>query len=118
MKQHALKRISAGPDLAHTGVPSDTREQTARPTEEEPTMTDVTNELKNELKKSLSTLQTLRDEVRVRLHLANMDLKDQWNKLEPHLADVERKAEEMTEASRGLLNEAVKKLEKLRASLQ
>jgi lipid II:glycine glycyltransferase (peptidoglycan interpeptide bridge formation enzyme) len=81
-------------------------------------MADVTNELKNELKKSLATLQMLRDEVRVRLHLANMDLKDQWNKLEPHLADVERKAEQVTEASRGLLNEAVKKLENFRASLQ
>lgn len=80
-------------------------------------MADMANDLKNELKKSLATLQTLRDEVRVKLHLANMDLKDQWNKLEPHLADVEKKAEEVTEASRGILNEAVKKLEKFRASL-
>ena len=80
-------------------------------------MSDTTNELKNELKKSLSQLQTLRDEVRVRLHLASMELKDQWNKLEPHLADVERKAEEATEASRNLINDAVKRLEKIRASL-
>ena len=76
-----------------------------------------TNDLKNELKKSLTTLQTLRDEVRVKLHLANMDLKDQWNKLDPYIADVERKAGEATEASRTLLHEAVKKLEQFRASL-
>jgi predicted nucleic acid-binding Zn-ribbon protein len=78
---------------------------------------DLKNELKNELKKTLSHLQALRDEVRVRLHLANMELKDQWNKLEPHLADVEKKAADATEASRTLLHEAVKSLEKFRASL-
>jgi predicted nucleic acid-binding Zn-ribbon protein len=79
-------------------------------------MSDTANDLKIELKKGLSQLQTLRDEVRVKLHLANMDLKDQWNKLEPHLADVEKKAAEATEASRNLIDEAVKKLEKFRAS--
>lgn len=82
-------------------------------------MSETTNEVKNELKKSLSRLQTLRDEVRVRLHLASMDLKDQWNKvLEPHLFDVEKKAADVTESSKTLLDEAVKKLEKFRASLQ
>ena len=80
-------------------------------------MSDTANELKSELKKSLSRLQALRDEVRVRLHLANMELKDQWNKLEPHLADVEKKAADATEASRTLLHEALKSLEKFRASL-
>ena len=80
-------------------------------------MSDTANELKSELKKSLSHLQTLRDEVRVRLHLASMDLKDQWNKLEPHLADVEKKAVDASEASRTLIHDAVKKLEKFRASL-
>ena len=85
-------------------------------------MSDTGTELKNELMKGLTTLQMLRDEVRVRLHLASMDLKDQWKKLEPHLEDVEKKAENVTEASRAMLNdavkEAVKKLEKFRASLQ
>src|SRR6185436_13789608 len=57
-------------------------------------------ELKSELRKSLERLQTLRDEVRVRLHLGSLELKDQWRKLEPHLGDVEKKAEELTEASR------------------
>jgi hypothetical protein len=81
-------------------------------------MGDTTNELKMELKKSLSDLQMLRDEVRVRLHLASMELKDQWNKLEPYLADVEQKASEASETSRNLLNDAKKRLEKFRASLQ
>jgi predicted nucleic acid-binding Zn-ribbon protein len=85
---------------------------------QETLMSDTANDLKNELKKGLSQLQTLRDEVRVKLHLANMDLKDQWNKLEPHLLDVEKKAADASEASRNLINEAVKKLEKFRSSLQ
>jgi hypothetical protein len=80
-------------------------------------MGDTTNDLKNEVKKNLAQLQTLRDEVRVRLHLANMELKDQWNKLEPHLLDVEKKAIDATEASRTMISDAVKKLEKFRASL-
>ena len=80
-------------------------------------MSDTASELKNELKKGLSHLQTLRDEVLVRLHLASMDLKDQWNKLEPHLADVEKKAVDASEASRTLIHDAVKKLEKFRDSL-
>jgi hypothetical protein len=80
-------------------------------------MSDTANELKTELKKGLSQLQTLRDEVRLRLHLASMDLKDQWNKLEPHLADVEKKAADASEASKSLINDAVKRLEKFRASL-
>ncbi|HMI82978.1 MAG TPA: hypothetical protein VK550_02735 [Polyangiaceae bacterium] len=80
-------------------------------------MSDTTDELKNEVKKGLSRLQTLRDEVRVRLHLASMELKDQWNKLEPHLLDVEKKATDASDASRTLITEAVKKLEKFRASL-
>ena len=79
-------------------------------------MSDTANELKTELKKGLSQLQTLRDEVRLRLHLASMDLKDQWNKLEPHLADVEKKAADASEASKSLINDAVKRLEKFRAS--
>ena len=38
-------------------------------------MNDAKAELKKELEKGVTRLQTLRDEVRVRLHLAGMDLK-------------------------------------------
>jgi hypothetical protein len=81
-------------------------------------MNDAKAELKKELAKGVTRLQTLRDEVRVRLHLAGMDLKDQWNKLEPHLEEVEKKAEEVSDDARTAVAEAVKKLEKLRASLR
>ena len=80
-------------------------------------MSDKTNELKKELEKGLSTLHTLRDEVRVRVHLAGMDLKEQWNKLEPHLDEVEKRAGEISEALRVVVIEVVKKLQKLRSQL-
>ncbi len=76
------------------------------------------NELKNELKKGLDLLRTLRDEVRVRLHLTGMELKEQWNKLEPYVADVEKAAGNVSEASRAKVAEAVKKLQEFRASLR
>jgi len=81
-------------------------------------MNDTATELKNELKKGLTTLQMLRDEVRLRLHLASMDIKDQWKKLEPQLEEVEKKAENVSEASRTLIHDTVKTLEKFRASLK
>jgi ribosome-associated translation inhibitor RaiA len=81
-------------------------------------MSDAKAELKRELEKGVTRLQTLRDEVRVRLHLAGMDLKDQWNKLEPHLDEVEKKAHEASDDAKTALAEAMKKLEKLRASLR
>jgi hypothetical protein len=81
-------------------------------------MGDTTGDLKKELEKRLTTLKTLRDEVRVRMHLANMDLKEQWKKLEPHIEEVEKKAGELTDASKSALSEAVKRLEKFRESLR
>jgi hypothetical protein len=80
-------------------------------------MAEAKGELKKELEKGLTKLQSLRDEVRVRLHLAGMDLKDQWNKLEPQLDQVEKKAQEASEEARSVLADAVKKLEKFRASM-
>jgi hypothetical protein len=81
-------------------------------------MSDAKAELKKELEKGVTRLQTLRDEVRVRLHLAGMDLKEQWKKVEPHLDEVEKKAGDVTDDARHMLGEAMKKLEKLRASLR
>jgi CBS domain-containing protein len=74
-------------------------------------------ELRGDLRKSLERLQALRDEVRVRLHLGSLEVKDQWRKLEPHLGEVEKLANEVTEASRAALIDAVKHLETLRSSL-
>ena len=62
-------------------------------------------------------MRTLRDEVRVKLHLAGMDVKEEWRKLEPRLADVERAADDFTEATRKSVSDVVKRLSDLRKSL-
>jgi hypothetical protein len=74
-------------------------------------------ELKDDMKRGLEHLQALRDEVRVRLHLAGMQARDEWNKLEPHLLEVEHAAREVSEASRRAVAEAVESLKKIRDSL-
>lgn len=42
-------------------------------------------------------LQQIRDEIRVKMHLASMDLKDRLQKLEPEMKAFEHRAEEVTE---------------------
>lgn len=42
-------------------------------------------ELKQDFKAFQHDVRALRDEVKLKLHLANMDLKDEWAKLEPQL---------------------------------
>jgi hypothetical protein len=44
-------------------------------------------------------LERLRDEVRLDMHLARMDARDQWKKLEPQLVQAEKLAEHVTEIS-------------------
>lgn len=39
----------------------------------------------------LSSLTQLRDEIRVRIHLAQLDAKDKWQELETQLANLEHK---------------------------
>lgn len=80
-------------------------------------MSQTTTELKTEIQKSLDLMRTLRDEVRVKLHLAGMDAKDEWQKLEPHLLDVERAADEFSEAAHKAVSDAVKRLSKLASSM-
>ncbi len=75
-------------------------------------------DLKSEMKKGVDLLRTLRDEVKVKLHLAGMDVKDQWAKLEPELYRVERAAEQATESSKKLMDEALNRLKTLRESLR
>jgi hypothetical protein len=85
----------------------------------ETAMSQNTNDLKTEFKKSLALLQTLRDEVRVQIHLAGLDAKDRWNKLEPRMeAAAEKAAGEITEASRAVVDEAVGALKEFHASLK
>ncbi|AUX46208.1 hypothetical protein SOCE26_077130 [Sorangium cellulosum] len=80
-------------------------------------MSNITSDLKNELQNSLTSLQTLRDEIRVRLHLAGMEAKDAWSKLEPTILDAEKLAGDVSETSRNALHDILQKLKDFRASL-
>lgn len=96
-------------------IPSWSHEGDAQPGRT--TMTQGGTELKQDIEKSLEALRTLRDEVRVRLHLASMDVKDEWEKLEPRLLEVEQVAESFTEATSAAVTEAVTRLKRLRSRL-
>jgi len=80
-------------------------------------MNRATTDLKAEMKKSIEILRTLRDEVRVQVHLGGMDAKKRWDALEPQLRAVEHAAQEATDASRKLVADSVKALEDLRSSI-
>jgi hypothetical protein len=88
---------------------------------EDAAMSQTAEELKQELKKRVDTLTTLRDEVRVRLHLAGLDAKTQWTKLEPRIAEVERDiavaAEDVSTVTRDALTDVIAKLQRLRDSM-
>jgi hypothetical protein len=81
-------------------------------------MSQTTGDLKVELKKSVKLLRTLRDEVRVKLHLAGMEAKEAWKKLEPRVDAVERVAHDASEASRVAVVDAVKLLKDVREILR
>lgn len=44
-----------------------------------------TTDLRQDLKSFQQDIRALRDEVRLKLHLAGMDLRQEWEKLEPQL---------------------------------
>jgi hypothetical protein len=81
-------------------------------------MNPIATNLVNDVKKYRDTIQGLSDEIRVRIHLAAMDAQTSWRELEPQLLEVEKSAEEIvTDATRSLLTETIKKLIALRSRL-
>ncbi len=71
-----------------------------------------TDNIKHEVDKGIEKLATLRDEVRLHLHLATMDAKQEWDaKLAPRVLEVEQTAKEISDASRTAVNELVFKVE-------
>jgi phage-related minor tail protein len=86
-------------------------------------MSQLADEVRQQLQKGLQDLQTLRDEIRVRLHLASMEAKTRWNEdLEPRLNDLEHQikdaGERASEAARKAIAEVGEALNHFRASLQ
>lgn len=54
--------------------------------------TNTTHQEDNQSGSMLESLRRMADEIRVRIHLAGMEAKDAWGKLEPKLHEYEQKA--------------------------
>ena len=74
--------------------------------------------LETSIDQALSDLETVTDEIRVKLHLANMDAAAEWNdKLEPRLFQAREHAREAKDASKAAIEDAVKAFKAFAASL-
>jgi HEPN domain-containing protein len=51
----------------------------------------------------IDAIERLRDEIRVRIHLAQMDARDVWERAETRLADLRKKAKDRIETAETLL---------------
>lgn len=70
------------------------------------------NEPKDESNAVFQKLAMLRDEVKLHLHLASMDVKQEWDeKLAPHLLNIEAAAKSSLESSKTTALELVGKVE-------
>jgi CBS domain-containing protein len=63
-------------------------------------------------------LKTLRDEIRLDLHLAGMDLRDEWKEIEKRLPDPARAFEQIKEATSETLEKLTGELRRFRARLR
>lgn len=75
--------------------------------------------VKEQVDKNIERLQELRDEVKLKLHLASLDAKTEWDeKLSPKVFEVEQAAKQMTETTRDAAKELVVKVEHFLAGLE
>ena len=60
------------------------------------------------------TLRSLRDEIRLQIHLASMELRDRWATLEP---EIERTLHELETAGRNIGEDLLERVHELREAL-
>lgn len=60
--------------------------------------------MSDDLDKVVQNLKTLRDEIKVQVHLAKAELKDEWEELEPKFEDMEEKLGSAAEGTRQTVN--------------
>jgi hypothetical protein len=76
-------------------------------------------DVKSEVNKGIERLGTLRDEVKLHLHLATLDAKQEWDeKLEPRINEVQSSAQQVSDASRESVSDLVKRVEGFYAKLR
>lgn len=74
-------------------------------------------EIQRQIEAILADLQTVRDEIRVRIHLAGMDLQDTWKDVETRIEELERQRPEATRKVRDAATELRRAFRSLRDKL-
>ena len=76
-------------------------------------------DVKHDINKGLEKIGTLKDEVKLHLHLASLDAKKEWDeKLEPQVAKLDELKNKITESSGSLLRDIERKLEEFLARIR
>jgi septation ring formation regulator EzrA len=74
--------------------------------------------LKEDVEKAMAQLRTIRDEIRLQLHLAGKDAQQAWKKLEPSLGDLEQKMGQVSDATKAKAQELLKRFSEMRDRLK
>jgi hypothetical protein len=75
------------------------------------------SDVRRTLIESINELERLTDEIKVKLHLASMDARDTWEKLEPRLEEARQQAREATDSSQKAVRNIVQAFREFRQSL-
>jgi hypothetical protein len=76
------------------------------------------NAIKDRLHERLGELRTLRDEIRLDVHLASMELRDEWRELERKLPEPEVAAEQIQKGAKEAIDALAAQLQGFRARLR
>lgn len=81
-----------------------------------------TNKPKSKLHQDLNDaredLRGMRDEIRVQLHLASMEMKTEWEKLQPKMQEAEKAWEVVSDAALDTVHDLQKHLRDFKAKLK
>ncbi|HTO98417.1 MAG TPA: hypothetical protein VMK66_15315 [Myxococcales bacterium] len=70
--------------------------------------------LKQDVEKAMAQLRTIRDEIRLQLHLAGKDAQEAFKKLEPSLGELEEKMGQVSDATKAKAQELLKRFGEMR----
>jgi hypothetical protein len=74
--------------------------------------------IKKQLDEALAELETISDQIRLKLHLASMEANELWNtKLEPRLTDARKHAEQAKDSSKTAIAETIEVLRQFQKTL-
>jgi methionine synthase II (cobalamin-independent) len=80
-------------------------------------MQDKKTELENDVAHLIDDVQRIADDVRLHLHLAQMEVRQEWDKIEPHVIDVAKNFSLSTETSRQGLEQLRQSVRRIREAL-